>query len=44
MQSKPTTIWLDESDKELVEKRKKENGMKSFSALVRLWLRFPPKK
>ena len=44
MQSKPTTIWLDDEDKELVAKRKEQYGLKSFSAIVRMWLRFPPKK
>lgn len=42
--SKPTTVYLDEEDRELAALRKKEYGQKSFTALVRLWLRMPPKK
>jgi hypothetical protein len=44
MTSKPTTVWLDDDDRKLVERRKRENGKLSFSALVRMWLRVPPRK
>lgn len=42
--AKPTTLWLDDEDRELAEQRKRENGIRSTSALFRFWLRYPPKK
>jgi len=44
MPSKPTTIYLDDEDRELAAKRKKEEGIKSLTGLVRHWLRVSPKK
>lgn len=41
---KPTTIWLSEEDHQLAAERKEEYGIPSLSALVRMWLRYPPKK
>jgi|CXWL01.1.fsa_nt_gi hypothetical protein len=42
--AKPTTIYMDDEDRELAAKRKQEYGQRSFTGLVRLWLRIPPKK
>lgn len=42
--AKPTTIYMDAEDRRLAAARKEEFGMKSFTALVRHWLRMPPKE
>lgn len=41
-QSKPTTIYMDDEDRKLAAKRKKEYGIKSFTGLIKHWLRIPP--
>jgi hypothetical protein len=39
---KPTTIYMDDEDRALAAKRRKENGIKTNTGLWRHWLRCPP--